>query len=188
MNILPVNPRYGVPGISWSDLQAIESNPKRWLEHKVIGNDATRFGTFVHAQIKHGKIKVPHGNHPEESMKVPLLAGKDIFYVCGQPDDYDDECLYEYKSATKLWGRRKAEEHGQLPTYVFLIWKSKGIFLRKAKLVSLETTRDHDIDETVLTGLSRVNEVGIGMKDVLKIQARFVKAYNIIKELLNKNQ
>jgi len=175
---LPINPRYGIPCLSWSDVVSIESNVGKWLDRQLglIGkmeSDALNFGTFVHAQIKHKKIKgVPHGDHPE----TKLIFETKKYTMVGKPDDYSDEAIDEYKSAKELWTRKKATEHGQLFAYAFLLWKMDGRLRKKARLTSLETKDDEDAG-LYLTGEMRTIEVPIRMLDVLKIQVRFNKAY-----------
>lgn len=181
---LPINPRYGVPAISWSDVIAIESNAERWLAGGAkIDNDATRFGTFVHAQIKHGKIKgVPSCEYKEKVLTATVKYGRKSFLAVGTPDSYDENYLNEYKSAKVLWSRKKAEEHGQIFAYAWLIWKNHGWYPKTARLVSLETAEDYDAG-VYLTGNMRTIEFPIRFAELLKIQARFAKAFEKISTL-----
>lgn len=77
---LPPHPRYdGVQAISWSDVKAIESNPRDWYA-RAVGLKPTRqtpsllFGTMVHAYIQRrnweelGIDPIPHGTYPEETV------------------------------------------------------------------------------------------------------------------------
>ena len=182
---LPINPRYGTHSVSWSDLVAIEQNPKAWLEGKRLkSNQSMDFGTFVHAQIKHRHLTtVPVGNAPEKVYSAKISNGKQSFTIIGKPDDTDEDTIYEYKSGLKLWNRKQAETHGQLFTYALLKWKATGKLPKKALLISLETRYDEDCDGIVLTGKQVIHEVPITLKDVLKIQARFVKAVSTLSAL-----
>ena len=172
---LPPNPRYNnAPAISWSDLLAIESNVEKWLKgNRMKANESMSYGTHVHAQIKHRKLKgIPHGNNPEK---------KYIFnQIVGTVDDHDDDTIYEYKTGMKLWSKKKAEEHGQLFTYALLICKNTGKCPKRALLVSLETGKDED-SGVVLTGDKRILEVPITLLDILKIQVRFMQAVEKVK-------
>lgn len=179
---LPINPRYGVPAISWSDLVAIESNVERWYKtvtgaHPKLKNDSMRYGTVVHDQVRRRKLKgIPCGNDPEKILSCVIKDGKQSFTVIGKPDDVDEETIYEYKTGLKLWSRGKAENHGQLKTYAMLRMKATGKCPKRALLVSLGTVNDEDAG-IVLTGETRVIAVPISKVDVLKIQSRFVLGY-----------
>ena len=181
---LPINPRYGLPAISWSDLVAIEQDAQAWLDGKRLkSNDFMDYGTSVHALIKHGKLKgIPHGNAPEQVYSAIISDGKIKFMLVGKPDDTDEDIIYEYKTGLKLWTKKQAEEHGQLPTYALLKWKNTEKRPTKALLVSLETRYDEDLGP-VLTGKQVAHEVPITLTDVLKIQARFIKAYKKVSAL-----
>jgi hypothetical protein len=190
---LPVAPRYGVPGISWSDLTLIEYSPDRWYDERFLKKDkleseAMDFGTHVHACIAHGLLPgIPRGCHPEEQLIASIKVSKtESFNVLGKPDDFDDTTLYEYKSAKTLWGRRKAETHGQLFVYAFLVAAKYGFLLKRALLISVETELDRDIDGIVLTGKQRIIEVKITPMDILKIQARLLNGYKKAMETIKR--
>lgn len=175
---LPINPRYNIRAISWSDLIAIESNPQKWLDGvRLKSNVNMHFGTSVHAEIKHRKLKgIPIGNAPDKSYQAEISNGKIKFTIIGTPDDTDDDTIYEYKTSLKLWTKKQAENHGQLFTYALLKWKNTGKLPKKALLVSLETKHDEDSEGLVLTGKTNIHIIPITMLDVLKIQTRFIKA------------
>lgn len=179
---LPINPRYGIPAISWSDLIAIEQDPGAWLAGKRLkSTPAMDFGTSIHAQIKHRKLKnIPIGNAPDKIYSTTISNGKQSLMIIGKPDDTDDETIYEYKTGLKLWTKKQAEEHGQLFTYALLRWKITGKLPKKALLISLETRYDEEIEDTVLTRNMVVHEVPIRMVDVLKIQVRFLNVVSTL--------
>lgn len=191
---LPPHPRYGgVPAISWSDVTAIEQNVETWYK-RATGAMSKResasmsYGTFVHNQIQrrsklHPEIKkVPHGTDPEHTVIHTInykTGSKRIpgsFQIVGTPDDADQDTIYEYKTGLKLWTIKKASDHGQIPTYALLRRSLTGVQPTRALLVSLETANDEDAG-IYLTGKTRVLSVEITKLDVLKIQARFISAY-----------
>ena len=191
MSNLPINPRYGEPAISWSDVVAIESNVEAWYKRAtgVMGkreSTSMSYGTFVHAQIQrrskvHPKLKsIPHGKYPEVQVIYNLRYKKGksnrSFLICGKPDDADEDTIYEYKTGLKLWGRKQADDHGQLRTYALLRKYVTGKAPTQALLVSLETANDEDAG-IYLTGEIRVLTVKITPLELLKIQARFIAAY-----------
>lgn len=177
---LPINSRYGIKAISWSDLISIETDPKGWLAGKRLkATPAMEYGTSIHAEIKHRKIKdIPVGNAPEKTYSCLISKG---LMIVGTPDDTDDETIYEYKTSRKLWTKKQAEEHGQLFTYALLKWKTTGILPKRALLISLETRYDEECG-IVLTGNRVTHEVPIKMIDVLKVQTRFIKAVKLIQQ------
>ncbi|QDP67629.1 MAG: hypothetical protein Tp172MES00d2C118482111_23 [Prokaryotic dsDNA virus sp.] len=191
---LPQHPRYdNVRGISWSDVVAIEQDVAKWYERAtgtrpVRSTPSLSYGTFVHNQIQrrsklHPEIKkIPHGKHPEQTIKYLLRYKKGRakvphqFFIVGTPDDADMTTIYEYKTGLKLWSKKSADDHGQLRCYALLRRSVTGIAPKRALLVSLETANDEDAG-IYLTGKTRVLEVEITRLDLLKIQARFVGAY-----------
>ena len=175
---LPINERYGIRGISFSDLIAIESSVERWFEHRRMESEALSFGTHVHSFISHGKLKnVPTGTVSEKKLQAEIYFGKKHFTILGTPDSYDDEIIYEYKSSNKLWNKKKSMENPQFPTYAFLIRENTGKLLKKGKLISLETKYDEESEGIALTGKIQVIDVDISVMDLLKIKVRFIKAY-----------
>ena len=191
---LPAHPRYdNVRAISWSDVIAIESNVEAWYKRAtgVMGkreSPSLSYGTFVHNQIQrrakvHPEIKkIPHGKHPEEVVIHEIIYKKGSkkhirrFNIVGTPDDADLSTIYEYKTGLKLWSRKQADDHGQLRAYALLRRSVTGVAPRRALLVSLETADDEDAG-IYLTGKTRVLEVEIKPLEILKIQARFIAAY-----------
>lgn len=184
---LPAHPRYdNVRAISWSDVTAIESNVEAWYKRAtgVMGkreSPSLSYGTFVHNQIQRRKLKkIPHGDHPEEVVLHLLRYKKGKanrkFFIIGTPDDADLSTIYEYKTGLKLWSRKQADDHGQLRAYALLRKSVTGVAPKRALLVSLETADDEDAG-IYLTGKTRVLEVEIKPLEILKIQARFIAAY-----------
>lgn len=188
---LPINPRYGVPAISWSDVKSIESNPRVWYG-QTLGllprrhTPSLAYGTMVHNYIQRrdftelGINPIPHGDDPERTVVTEVMfkhARRTYrFQIVGTPDDADRETIYEYKTGLKLWTRRQVETHDQIYTYALLRYKETGILPTRAVLVSLETFND-DHAGICLTGKSRSIEVPITLADTLKVQARFIAAY-----------
>jgi CRISPR/Cas system-associated exonuclease Cas4 (RecB family) len=188
---LPIDPRYKLSGLSWSSLVMIEKDPDEWYQTYVLGHkrpptEAMKFGTKIHKQIAErkfrGKLKnIYHGNNPETQLSCKIFYTKTKFFnLIGTPDDYKsiDETLIEYKTGTKLWTQKQAENHGQLSTYSLLLKKARKIIIKKAFLVSLETKRNEK-GKLVLTGKTRVLEVKITTPDPRKIQARFINDYKL---------
>lgn len=188
---IPIDPRYGIAGLSWSSLLAIEQDVHKWLagiKQPMKPTEAMRFGTYVHKNIK--KLKLPHGDHPEEPIIciIPISRTKTLT-IFGTPDDWSDGFIDEYKSAKKLWNRKKADEHGQLFTYALIIWKNTGKLITHARLTSIETGYKVTCGdrEIILTGNTQTILVPITMLDVLKIQARFLRAYKKVMTAMSQN-
>jgi len=168
----------------------LETDPEEWYTTYVLGHKrkptgAMKFGTKIHKQISDrkltGKIKeVPHGKNPETALTCKIFYTKTkSFNLLGKPDDYDKQVLYEYKTGTKLWTQKRAENHGQLFTYALLLKKTKHLDIKTALLISLET-RTIMVNwkpKIQLTGNTRTLKVEITPQDLLKIQARFINGY-----------
>jgi len=191
MSNLPPHPRYnGVQAISWSDLIAIESNVATWYKRATGVMDkrespAMAFGTHVHNMIERGKLKlkgVPKGESPEETIVATIKykkGGKSCsFEIVGTLDDIagGGDIILEYKTGRLLWSQQQANDHGQLRTYALLRKSVTGKAPTRALLISLETANDEDAG-IYLTGERRVLTVEITALEILKIQARFIAAY-----------
>lgn len=180
---LPIDPRYNLPALSWSSLLRIEANAEKWYEEEFLGrkkyrSDAMAYGLSVHAKIKHNKIKVPRGDNKEKPLSCLISPrGGTPFYLCGTPDDFDTETIYEYKTGAKLWNKKQADEHGQIFTYALLLWRIDGILRKKGKLISLQTKYDTESESRVLNKKERHIDTEISLLDILKIEARFIRGY-----------
>lgn len=176
---LPVNPRYGLPALSWSDVVVIEQDVDRWLRGIKFKNRAMEYGTHVHKLIEKGHLDVPRLGNPEQvyAATIPTGRGKSVFMCVGKIDDSNDDTILDYKTCKTLWTQKQAEEHDQLKVYAFLRWKATGKRPTKGMIVALETEPHEDSESHVLTGNMRVLTVQLKLKDLLKVQARFQHAY-----------
>lgn len=183
MTSLPINPRYGKQVISWSDVTAIEANPVAWLQGRQINSRSLEFGSHVHSMIEHGHYDVPRLGNPETvfTAEIPVSPrSKKTFTIAGKVDDHDDTTILDYKTGMKPWTYKKASEHQQFHVYGLLKWKATGLAPTTGKLVWLETCPHEDSDSMALTGTMKEFVFPITMLDMLKIQARFIKAYNTV--------
>jgi len=198
---LPIDPRYSISGLSWSSLAMIEKNPEEWYQTYVLGykrppTEAMKFGTKIHKQIAdrkfRGKLKkITYGSNPETKLTCKIFYTKTkSFNLIGTPDDFSYGTLYEYKTGTKLWTQKQADNHGQLFTYALLLQKAKRKTINIAYLVSLETKHltVNGKNKIVLTGNRRILEVKITPQDLLKIQARFINGYKKVLKVIKEHE
>ena len=177
---LPINPRYGIPALSWSDVLAIESG---WFGAKKLQSKALDYGTHIHKMIEHGHYDVPRLGNPETvfQTEIPISPrSKKKFIIIGKVDDHNDTTILDYKTGRVPWTHKKASEHQQFHVYALIKWKATGVAPTKGKLVWLETCPHEDSDSMALTGTMRVFEFPITLLDMLKVQTRFVKAYHTV--------
>lgn len=175
--MLPLNPRYNLHALSWSDVLAIESG----RHGKKLQSRALDYGTHIHAMIERGHYDVPRLGNPETvfSAEIPLSPrSKKTFTIVGKVDDHDDTTIIDYKTGCVPWTQKKAEEHQQFRVYGLLKWKATGVKPTKGKLVWLETYPHEDSDSYDLTGTIKIFEFPIRTLDMLKVQTRFIKAYH----------
>lgn len=187
---LPLNPRYQLHALSWSDMVAIEADVAKWLKGTKLSNRSMTYGTHVHKLIEKGHLTVPRLGNPEQIYRanIPIKpSSRKTFTVVGRIDDSNDTTILDYKTGMKLWTRKQVEEHGQLKGYAFLRWKATGKMPTKGVIVSLKTEPHDDSDSMVLTGEMSVIEVPITRMDLLKIQVRFRQAYWKVIDFLKEN-
>ena len=106
---------------------------------------------------------------------IPLLAVPDT-----AKKDYS--AFKEYKTSTRQWTQKMADESGQITFYATAIYIATGKIPEDIELVSVETAYNDDGSMTV-TGEMLILKTRRTLADVLRMQKRMRKAWSRIKEL-----
>lgn len=186
---LPINPRYGESGLSWSDVTAIESNVATWYDNVINNNTVSsggmNFGQGVHKLLEQGDIlgvDIPRCGDHEVSLKCKIkVAPRERFMFLGRIDQLCDT-IDDFKTCLVHWTEKQANAHGQLKAYAMLVFENHGV-LKNGRIISILTNKEYDV--TTLTGSVVIHSVNITKSDILKFRARAIIAYKKAKQYIN---
>lgn len=133
--------------LSWSALSLFEWNKKMWYDKYVSGEASImtpelEFGSYIDKKIQFDESFLP------KLIRYPILQHKmridwDGIPLVGYADTYRPKdgrrhlALRDYKTgkAAKPWTQQRADEHGQLTMYLFMIWlEDKSINIERSEL------------------------------------------------------
>lgn len=118
--------------LSWSAISAFEYNPEQWYEKYVLGKKSTSpemvFGSKIGKLLETDPSflpEIPRQKHMEYKFEAEIDGVK----LVGFADSFCDEqlILEEYKTGVKPWDQKRADNHGQIDMYLFMLYMSKGI-------------------------------------------------------------
>lgn len=128
---------------------------------------------------RHGKTQlvwIPVLQDKKE--KIPILAIPD-----SAREDYSE--IYEYKSSTRKWTQKMADNSGQITFYATAIWLMCGKIPQNIELINLPVTYKSD-GSIEPTGEIIRFKTKRTMVDIIKMTNRMKKAWSGIKELCEK--
>ena len=122
------------------------------------------------------KIKVPYLEDKKE--KIPLLALPDTLHPTYS-------AFKEFKTSTKKWTQKQADESGQITFYATAIWLAKGFLPGDIELIC--ATTEYDTEGRLRpTGDIWPIPTKRTLADIIKMTARIRRAWAGIKELCEK--
>lgn len=118
--------------LSWSSISSFEYNPETWamkyLEKEEEPASAEMlFGNVIGTRIAKDKKFLPDVlRYKVFEQELKASIGK--IDLIGYIDSFDPKtcAFYEYKTSSnnKRWNFKKAQEHGQILMYLYMIWKT----------------------------------------------------------------
>lgn len=188
------------PYMSWSGLNLWERSPKQFIKHYFYGeagfeNAAMRFGREMAERLDSKEDHddevlnmvatiLPGNGHTEYPLEVPFLDyGIDLF---GKFDNWHPKTriLRERKTGKIPWNQMKANTHGQLAFYAFMLWLEKKKLPKEIWLDWIET-EEAERGVITLTGAIKSFRVNISMIDIFKMGARIKRAAKEISKAYN---
>ena len=121
-------------------------------------------------------------------VRVPVLTDKDgNIPLLALPDTAksDYTAFKEYKTSTRRWTQKMADDSGQITFYATAIWLATGKIPQDIELVNIETAYEDDGNMTVTGNMFRFPTKRT-MADVIKMCSRIRKAWYGIKKLCEK--
>lgn len=124
---------------SWSQHSSFLYSPEQWFERYISGKETDKtpeleYGSKTGKSLETDKEFMPHIPR-QKVMEYELRAIHDHKVIkrkislVGYADSFCDDTLIleEYKTGVKKWDQKRADEHGQITMYLYILWLSKKI-------------------------------------------------------------
>ena len=131
--------------------------------------------------------KIPKFDLMDKPMETELKHGKEIIPILIKPDTMksDMTAFKEYKTSTRAWTQKMADESGQISFYATGIWLKTGRIPHDIELVCVVTEYDENGALRPTGELVRL-KTQRHMSDIIKTTLRMRKAWEGIKKLCEK--
>lgn len=184
--------------LSWSSMNLLETDERRWiakyLEGKEVNlnNSGIRFGKRFaeHLEKKTDDIEFQvitkeliHYDKPEMPLSCVFHSSEGDISLIGSADSAkaDLSAFRERKTGRIPWNQKKAQNHGQMHFYGFMI-QTMTKKIPDAWLDWLET--EESMQQVSFTGRIEMFHVLLSPLDMLKMKARIIKAAKRIDQLV----
>lgn len=186
--------------ISFSQMTKFEMSPEKYVQEYIYGQKQR-----ISRNMAYGS-KLADGLEVEEASGDPLLDlmasrlpkfklmdkpieaelsdGKEIIHLLAKPDTANPNytAFKEYKTSTRKWTQKMADDSGQITFYATTIWLLKGFIPQDIELVNIKTAYEPDGNLTVTGEMFRY-PTNRSMADIIKMTKRIRKAWHGIKKL-----
>lgn len=124
--------RHTFPVVSWSSINGFLYNPEQWYQTYVMGKKSTSreltFGKAVADSMATDKPLAPFTRLSEIEHEFDVMFGK--IRIVGSMDTLGKSANLknkkhgcgEFKTGKVAWTQERADAHGQLKCYAFLLW------------------------------------------------------------------
>lgn len=131
--------------------------------------------------------KIPKFELMDVSFEAELKDGKEVIRILAKPDTskVDLSAFKEYKTSTRKWTQRMADESGQVTFYATAAWLKTGKIPSDIELVNVPVEYDENNALTPTGELIRLPTKRT-MTDIIKMTTRMRKAWHGIKSLSEK--
>jgi len=159
--------------LSWSQLSSFKYSPYKWYMKYVIGeeeppNPAMIAGKLIGERLAEDPLYLPDVERAE-TFEQELKGTIENIKLIGFLDSFslEKKVLLEYKTSKNKssWSQKKAESHGQLDMYAYLIYQTYGIKPEELTIKLISITVDEE--GIPLEEPPRVFEVKKTIEDVL---------------------
>lgn len=192
------------PYISWSQLSLVLSDPERYRQVYVLGNDNFKLGSAemtkgskIHKCLETGEeskdddIEFVKEMMPETYKKLkikeyPITVMCDRIPVFGKFDAFNKKTLElaEVKTGTTKWTQRMVDTNKQITMYSLMIYCKFKKLPSKITLYHIKTIKEDN--KIVATGEIESFQTKRTMVDILSFQQKMQVAWNKIIELTTK--
>jgi hypothetical protein len=188
--------------LSWSALSSFSWDPEQWysryiLSEKDVPSAEMEFGKLVGERLASDPLFLPQvPRYKEFEYKLECTIGK--IPLIGFMDSYEPKrfpggpAMYEYKTGKRgpnEWSQKKADEHGQISMYLFMMYMMYKIKPEDVKVhilwlptmqnndfsISLIDEKDVRVFHTKRT-MRQVLEFGVRIKETVKAMQMYVNS------------
>ena len=184
--------------LSWSQLSVWEASPKTYKKIYIDGyrlhNRGMELGSLVANSLETGEetgdiimdtilSQFPRLESTEVEINCTLQLGELAIPLVGRIDavDRNFKTFYEYKTGSVPWTQNKADKHGQITFYAFMIREKYKIIPKNIELIWAPTKKSSNGDFK-LTGEIVRFKTQRTLIDIIKMKARIKKAWTEINE------
>lgn len=190
------------PYLSWSQLNLLERDPMRYVEHymmgyEIVGNKPMELGKEVATALETG---VPHTDpgiiflqeflpefkHREYEIK-DVMAGE--VPILAKLDGFDDaELGIDEVKTGKLWTQAQVDKADQLTFYAMAVWLKYKKLPKRITLHWARTQYNEDTEEYEITAEITTFTTTRELADILKMVSRCNRAWQEIKRLYKQHK
>ena len=191
------------PYLSFSQMTLFEMSPEKYIQ-KYIYEEKERIsrnialGKQLADGLENGELsgdplldlvmaKIPKFELMDKPFETELKNGKEVIKILAKPDTMkpDMTAFKEYKTSTRAWTQKMADESGQITFYTTAIWLKTGRIPSDIELVCATTEYDENGALRPTGTIIRLRTIR-HMSDIIKMTLRMRKAWEGIKKLCEK--
>lgn len=191
------------PYLSFSQMTLFEMSPEKYIQ-KYIYEEKERIsrnialGKQLADGLENGELsgdplldlvmaKMPKFELMDKPFETELKNGKEVIKILAKPDTMkpDMTAFKEYKTSTRAWTQKMADESGQITFYTTAIWLKTGRIPSDIELVCATTEYDENGALRPTGTIIRLRTIR-HMSDIIKMTLRMRKAWEGIKKLCEK--
>lgn len=188
------------PYLSFSQMTLFEMSPEKYIQ-KYIYEEKERIsrnialGKQLADGLENGELsgdplldlvmaKMPKFELMDKPFETELKNGKEVIKILAKPDTMkpDMTAFKEYKTSTRAWTQKMADESGQITFYTTAIWLKTGRIPSDIELVCATTEYDEN-GALRPTGTIIRLRTHRHMSDVIKMTLRMRRAWSGIRKL-----
>lgn len=188
------------PYLSFSQMSLFEMSPEKYADRYLYGKNQRisrnmKYGSMLADGLEIEEAtgdpfldlmmsKLPKFELMDKPLEADLKDGKEIIRLLAKPDTAKKNytAFKEYKTSTRKWTQKMADDSGQITFYATTIFLKTGRIPQDIELVSLTTEYD-GTGALRPTGELTHLKTKRTMVDILKMTARIRKAWAGIKKL-----
>lgn len=191
------------PYLSFSQMTLFEMSPEKYIQ-KYIYEEKERIsrnialGKQLADGLENGELsgdplldlvmaKMPKFELMDKPFETELKNGKEVIKILAKPDTMkpDMTAFKEYKTSTRAWTQKMADESGQITFYTTAIWLKTGRIPSDIELVCATTEYDENGALRPTGTIIRLRTIR-HMSDIIKMTLRMRKSWEGIKKLCEK--
>lgn len=191
------------PYLSFSQMTMFEMSPERYAEHYIYDQEQRvsknmHYGSRMAEGLELDEAtgdplldlmmsRIPKFELMDIAFEAELKDGKEVITILAKPDTCkaDYSAFKEYKTSTRKWTQKMADDSGQVSFYATAAWLKTGKIPSDIELVNVPVEYDENGALTPTGELVRLPTKRT-MTDIIKMTTRMRNAWHGIKALSEK--